>query len=284
MAQSTREIKRRIKGIGSTKQITKAMELVSSAKMRKRRIELEKSRPYYNTVLKSIQEVLENVTINHPLLKVREVKKALYITINGDRGLAGGYNSNINRLVHNDFKHDKDSISIITVGSKSRDFFKGRDYNIIKSFVGISEEPKFSDAKQIGELAMDLYIKGEVDEINVVYTDFISTLSYQPKVLKLLPSENIKKEDGMTHSIVDFEPTPEEVLEFLIPKYIESSIFGALIESSTSEQSARRAAMSAATDNANDIIDELNMVYNRARQSAITMELSEIVAGAEALK
>lgn len=284
MAQSTREIKRRIKGIGSTKQITKAMELVSSAKMRKRRIELEKTRPYYNTVLNSIQGVLENVNINHPLLKQREVKKALYITINGDRGLAGGYNSNINRLVHNEFKKDKDSISLITVGSKSRDFFKGRNYNVIESFVGISEEPKFSDAKDIGKIAMDLYIKGEIDEINVVYTDFITTISYEPKILKLLPSEKIKKDNNRPKAIVDFEPTPEEVLEFLIPKYIESSIFGALIESSTSEQSARRAAMSAATDNANDIIDELNMVYNRARQSAITMELSEIVAGAEALK
>lgn len=284
MAQSTREIKGRIKGIGNTKQITKAMELVSSSKMRKRRIMLEKTRPYYNTVLESIKEVLENVNINHPLLKERQVKKALYITINGDKGLAGGYNSNINRLVDNKFEDDKDSVSLITVGAKSRDFFKRRDYNIIESFVGISEEPEFSDAKKIGQLAMDLYLKEEIDEINVVYTDFITTLSYQPKILKLLPSEEIKKDDNRARTIVDFEPTAEEVLEFLIPKYVESSIFGALIEASTSEQASRMTAMKAATDNANEIIDELNMVYNRARQSAITIELSEIVAGAEALK
>ncbi|MGO1468537.1 MAG: ATP synthase F1 subunit gamma [Tissierella sp.] len=284
MAQSTREIKRRIKGIGSTKQITKAMELVSSAKMRKRRIMLDKTRPYYNTVLENIKEVLENVNVNHTLLKQREVKNALYIIINGDKGLAGGYNSNINRLIHKKFKNDKDSISLITVGAKSKDFFKGRDYNIIESFVGISEDPKFTDAKKIGNLAMELFKKEEVDEINVVYTDFITTLSYKPTILKLLPSEKIKKEDSGPTTIVDFEPTPEEVLEFLIPKYIESSIFGALIEASTSEQAARMTAMSAATDNANDIIDELNMEYNRARQSAITIELSEIVAGAEALK
>lgn len=284
MAQSTREIKRRIKGIGSTRQITKAMELVSSAKVRKRRMKLEKTRPYYNTVLKSIKEVLESVSINHPLLDRREVKNALYITINADRGLAGGYNSNINRLIDSKFKNDKDSISLITVGTKSREFFKGRNYNIIKSFVGISEEPEFSHARQIGKLAMDLYVKGEIDEINVVFTEFVSTISSKPTIIKLLPSEKIHKEEGKPHAIVDFEPTPEEVLEYLIPKYVESSIYGALIESSTSEQSARRSAMSAATDNANEIIEELNMVYNRARQSAITMELSEIVAGAEALK
>lgn len=284
MAQSTREIKRRIKGIGSTRQITKAMELVSSTKARKRRIKLEKTRPYYNTVLKSIQDLLGNVNVNHPLLKQRQVKNSLYIAMNADRGLAGGYNSNINRLIDNKFKDDKDSISLITVGSKSRDFFKGRGYNIIESFVGISEEPEFTHAKKIGQIAMDLYIKGEIDEINVVFTDFISTISYKPTILKLLPSKDIKKEEGKAQAIVDFEPTPEEVLEYLIPKYVESSIYGALIEASTSEQSARRAAMSAATDNANDIIDDLNMIYNRARQSAITIELSEIVAGAEALK
>lgn len=284
MAQSTREIKRRIKGIGSTRQITKAMELVSSTKARKRRIKLEKTRPYYNTVLKSIKEVLKNVSIKHPLLQQREVKKALYITLNADRGLAGGYNSNINRLIDNKFKDNKDSISLITVGTKSRDFFKGRGYEVLESFVGISETPSFADAKAIGEMAMKLFIDGEIDEINVVFTKFISTISYEPQILKLLPSENIQKEDENPRAIVDFEPSPEEVLEYLIPKYVESSIYGALIESSTSEQSARQAAMKAATDNANDIIDELNMVYNRARQAAITIELSEIVAGAEALK
>lgn len=284
MAQSTREIKRRIKGIGSTRQITKAMELVSSTKVRQRRIKLEKTRPYYNTVLRSIKEVLKNVSIKHPLLQEREVKKALYITLNADRGLAGGYNSNINRLIDNKYKNNKDSISLITVGTKSRDFFKGRGYNVLESFVGISETPSFADAKHIGEMAMKLFIDGEIDEINVVFTKFISTINYEPQILKLLPSENIQKEDDSPRAIVDFEPNPEEVLEYLIPKYVESSIYGALIESSTSEQSARQAAMKAATDNANDIIDELNMVYNRARQAAITIELSEIVAGAEALK
>ncbi len=286
MAQSTRDIKRRIKGIGSTRQITKAMELVSSTKVRRRREKMEKTRPYYNTVLESIQRVLRNVSVNHRLLEKREVKKALYIPMNGDRGLAGGYNANINRLVDDKFKDDKDSISLITVGSNSRDFFKGRGYDVIESYVGISEDPHFSDAKEIGQLAMKLFIEGEIDEINVVFTDFISTMNYEPKILKLLPSDEIKKDEekDKPHVIIDFEPSAGEVLEYLIPKYIESSIYGALIEASTSEQSARQSAMKSATDNADDIIEELNMEYNRARQAAITIELSEIVAGAEALK
>ncbi len=284
MAQSTRDIKRRIRGIGSTMQITKAMELVSTAKMRKARIRLEKSRPYYLTVLDSIGDVISNININHPLLQKREVKKSLYIVIAADRGLAGGYNANINRLIDSKFRKDKDSVSLITVGLKSRDFFKSRGYDIVGEFIGISEEPQFSDARNIGKLATDLFLKGEVDEINLVYTRFISTLSHDPMILKLLPTEEIGKTSNKINKVIEFEPSPEDVLDYLIPKYIESSIFGGLIEASSSEQAARRVAMESATDNAEEMIDDLNMSYNRARQAAITMEISEIVAGAEALK
>lgn len=284
MAQSTRDIKRRIRGVSNTKQITKAMELVSSAKMRKARIRLEQTRPYYNTVLDSISSILSNARINHPLLQKRDVKKSLFIVITADRGLAGGYNANINRLIDSKFRNDQDSISLITVGLKGRDYFKSRGYNIVGQFVGISEEPEFQDAKEIGQLATDLFLKGEVDEINLVYTEFVSTLSYNPKILKLLPTEKIKKNSDKPSQVIEFEPSPEEALDFLIPKYIEATIFGALIEASSSEQAARRVAMEAATDNAEEMIEELNMSYNRARQAAITMEISEIVAGAEALK
>lgn len=284
MAQSTRDIKRRIRGVSNTKQITKAMELVSSAKMRKARLRLEQTRPYYNTVLDSISSILSNARINHPLLQKRDVKKSLFIVITADRGLAGGYNANINRLIDSKFRNDQDSISLITVGLKGRDYFKSRGYNIVGQFVGISEEPEFQDAKEIGQLATDLFLKGEVDEINLVYTEFVSTLSYNPKILKLLPTEKIKKNSDKPSQVIEFEPSPEEALDFLIPKYIEATIFGALIEASSSEQAARRVAMEAATDNAEEMIEELNMSYNRARQAAITMEISEIVAGAEALK
>lgn len=281
MAESTRDIRRRMRGITNTKQITKAMELVSSAKMRKARLRLERTRPYYTTVLNNIKQVMGHVSVNHPLLEAREVKKSLYIVIAADRGLAGGYNANINRLIHEKYQNKKDSISLITIGSKSRDFFKTRGYELVGNFVGISESPEFVHAEEIGKLAIDLFLKKEVDEINLVFTRFVSTLSYEPTSIRLLPTEDLKKEDAL--NVMEFEPSADEVLSFLIPKYVESSIYGALIEASCSEQGARRAAMESATDNAEEMLEELNMSYNRARQAAITNEISEIVAGADAL-
>lgn len=270
-----------MRGIANTKQITKAMELVSTAKMRKARIRLEKSRPYYTTVLESINQVMNYVSVNHPLLEEREVKKSLYIVFAADRGLAGGYNANINRLIHEDYKDKKDSISLITIGSKARDFFKTRGYEIACEFVGVSENPQFSHAEKIGKKAIELFLKKEIDEIKLVFTKFIGTLSYEPTIIKLLPANNLKKEAAT--NVMEFEPSADEVLSFLIPKYIESSIYGGLIEASCSEQGARRAAMESATDNAEEMLEELNMSYNRARQAAITNEISEIVAGADAL-
>lgn len=269
-----------MRGINNTRQITKAMELVSSAKMRKARIRLEKTRPYYMTILDSIRQVINEVSIHHPLLQQRQVKNSLYIVITADRGLAGGYNANINRLIHSKFKDKKDSISLITVGSKGRDFFKRRGYKILNELVGISEDPDFSHAEEIAKIAVDSYLKGEVDEINLVFTKFVTTLSHEPTIIKILPTEEIR--EGSIRSIIEFEPSPDEVLDYLIPKYIESSIFGALIEASCSEQAARRVAMESATENAEEMLEELNMSYNRARQAAITNEISEIVAGAEA--
>lgn len=285
MAQSTSEIKQRIRGISSTLKITKAMELISTSKMRKARIELEKARPYYNTVLESIGTTLRTCRVNHPLLEKRECKKALYIVVTSDRGLAGGYNSNIHKLVHEKYQDRKDEVALITVGLKAREFFRRRDYEIIESVTAISEEPSFEDAREIGNLAMRLFNSGHVDEINVVYTKFNTTLSYKPMVRKILPA-NLELEDDEednNRQIMEFEPSPEAVLDYLIPKYVESTIYGALIESSASEQASRRTAMKSATDSAEDMIEDLNMTYNRARQAAITMEISEIVSGAEAL-
>lgn len=285
LAQSTRDIKRRIRGVSSTMQITKAMELVASAKLRKARIRLADGRPYYNTVLTSIQEVLATSgNLKHPYLDVREVKKSLYVVVTGDRGLAGGYNSNVIRLIESDIKDRKDEVYLITVGTRGKEYFDRRGYDIKGEFVGIMEEPQFSDAKEMTDIIIDLYKNKEIDEVFVVYTEFQSTISQKPKLLKLLPSEEMKHEEKEKTSIIEYEPSPEEVLDYLIPKYIESTIYGALIESSSSEQGARMTAMGAATDNAEEMIDELELNYNRARQAAITMEISEIVTGAEALK
>ena len=285
MAESTRDIKRRIRGVSSTKQITKAMELVSSSKLRKARERQEKAKPYYTTVLENIQNVLSTTgNIKHPLLDNREVKTSLYIVLSADRGLAGGYNANIMRMTENIIKEKNVNSKIITVGSKARDYFTRRSYDVVKSFTGVSEEPQFADAREIGNIALKLYENKEIDEINIVYTRFLSTISQEPKVLKLLPSEEVHEESTRGKVLTEFEPSTEDVLDYLIPKYIQSSIYGALIESSTSEQAARRIAMESATDNAEEIIDELQISYNRARQAAITMEISEIVSGAEALK
>ena len=285
MAETTREIKRRIRGISNTKQITKAMELVSSAKLKRARERLDKSRPYYETVLYNIGEILATTgNMKHPLLDTREVKSSLYIVIAADRGLAGGYNGGVIRLAEKRIKEQNKDAKIIAVGSKARDYFTKRNYNIVGQFIGISEDPQFSDAREIGSLAMELYKNKEVDEINLVYTVFKGTISQVPTIIKLLPSNDVNGEKKERRTITEFEPSPEEVLGYLIPKYIQSSVYGALIEASSSEQAARRVAMEAATDNAEEMIDELNISYNRARQAAITMEITEIVSGADALK
>jgi F-type H+-transporting ATPase subunit gamma len=285
MPQGMRDIKRRIRSVSSTKQITKAMELVSSAKLKKAREKLEKTRPYFNTVVRSIQEILASTgNIKHPFLDKREVNKTAYIVITGDRGLAGGYNSNVLKLTEGDID-DKNKVSIISIGVKARDYFKRRQYDIKGEFTGISEKPEFKDAAKIGDLAIELYQSGEVDEVKLVYTNFKSTISFVPTILKLLPAEGIKSdEENKKASLIQYEPSPEEVLDYLIPKYIQSTIYGALIESSASEQGSRRMAMESATDNAEEMIEDLKLSYNRARQASITQEISEIVGGAEALK
>lgn len=285
MAGSMRDIKRRIRGIGSTRQITRAMEMVSTAKLKKAREDLERTRPYYNTVYNNIIETLGNIDhVNHPFLKKRKVEKTLYIVITADRGLAGGFNSNITKLLEGEAKDKKDSTHILTVGLKGWDYLRRRDYEIKGKFLGETENPTFADAKEIGKLVMEMYEKEEVDEVNIIYTNFVSTLSQSPRILKLLPCICVDDEVDGRSEMLEFEPSAGKVLDYLIPKYIEAVIFGTLIESSASQQAARMTAMQAATDNANEIIEDLELKYNRARQAAITAEISEIVTGAEALK
>ncbi|MGO1819037.1 MAG: ATP synthase F1 subunit gamma [Senegalia sp. (in: firmicutes)] len=283
--ESMQDIKRRIKSVGSTKQITNAMELVSSSKLKKARKRLAKTEPYFLTVSRSIKDILATSRgISHPMLEKREVKNRCYIIVTSDRGLCGGYNVNIIKKVEADLD-SKENTKMITIGQKGRSHFNRRNYDVKGSFVNISEDPTFMDATQIGNMALKLYEKGEVDEVNIAYTQFKSTINHEPTILKLLPAESIAKEDTEGKRILtEYEPSPEVVLDYLIPKYIRSTIYGAMIESSASEQGARRMAMESATDNAQEMIDDLNLKYNRARQAAITQEIAEIVGGAEALK
>ncbi|BEP30236.1 ATP synthase F1 subunit gamma [Helicovermis profundi] len=287
----TRDIKRKIKSVNSTKQITKAMELVSTAKLRRNKNRMDMTKPYFEVVMNAVQDIIRNETsFKHEYINNREVKNSLYIIVTADRGLCGGYNANAMKLLANEISN-KDSALLITIGKKATDFFEKRDYKVFKNYTYISESPTFSHAQDIARNALKLYSEEKIDEIKFIYTSFKSTISQEPVMLKLLPVEvdkstevDVKEENLEDYEFITYEPSAEFVLEFIIPKYIESTIYGGMVESSASEQAARRVAMESATDNADDMISELTLTYNQARQSSITQEISEIVGGAEALK
>lgn len=282
------DIKRRIKSVNSTMQITKAMYLVSSAKLRKARERVDTTRPYTETIVESIQRVLGSAKgVKHPFIEKREVKKTAYIVISADRGLAGGYNSNVLKLAESSIK-DKSKAEVIAYGSKSRDYFIKRGYEVSNFLTGMTEEPDYVDARQAGEMVIEKYKNGEIDEVKLIFTKFVSMMTQEPTIMTLLPAEIEEKDEKVDEkgikTLTEYEPSPEVVLDYLIPKYINGAIFGALVESAASQQGARMTAMESATSNAEDIIDSLGLVYNRARQASITQEISEIVSGAEALK
>ena len=287
-----REIKRRIKSVNSTKQITKAMELVSTSKLRKAREKLDKTRPFFNTVKTTINEILSDADDikSEYFVGHREIKKTCYIVVTADRGLCGSFNSGAIKETVISMKEKKD-VSVIAIGQKGRDFFKQNGYDMDGEYLQVLADVNFNQAKKISNLALQLYKQEMVDEIYLVYTNFVSTLSQQAECMRLLPldktsikvDEEVEKEEK-PFEFISYEPSPVSLFNYLVPKYIESVVFGSLVESATSEQGARRVAMENATDNAEDMIDALTLHYNRARQAAITQEISEIVAGAEAVK
>jgi F-type H+-transporting ATPase subunit gamma len=284
----TRDIKRKIKSVNNTRQITKAMELVSTAKLKRAKDRMNLTKPYFETVLEAVQSIIESEkSLKHDFVTKRDVRNTLYIVITGDRGLCGGYNINAMKAVANDIT-DKEHSLIVTIGRKAGSFFRAQGYNVYDSFEGISEKPEFMHAQAIGRLALSLYKQEKVDEIKFVYSKFISTISQEPEMLKLLPVERRETEaEEMAdedYEFITYEPSAEEVLSFIIPKYVSSTIYGGLIESAAAEQAARRVAMENASNNAEDLIDDLTLSFNQARQAAITQEITEIVGGAEALK
>ncbi|MBF4694539.1 ATP synthase F1 subunit gamma [Fusibacter ferrireducens] len=285
MAGNMRDIKRKIRSVNSTMQITKAMELVSTAKLRRARSKMDITKPYFETVKQAVQDILsEDKSIRMSYVADREIKKTLYIVISGDRGLCGGYNINAIKKAISEVEDKKDA-KFITIGKRAFDIINRYGYEIEDYFLGISEKPEYFDAIQIAKKAMSMFDSGEVDAVKFVYTRFVSTISQSPELIQLLPIEHDHSgEKETSDEFVNYEPSAEEVLKYVIPKYVESTIYGGLIESSASEQAARRVAMESASDNAADIIDELSLFYNQARQAAITQEISEIVSGAEALK
>ena len=286
MAKGILDIKRRMRSIESTMQITKAMYLVSSAKLNKARERVEETRPYFEITTESVKRILSSTKgMNHPFLQQREVKKTVYIVVTADRGLAGGFNSNIMKLAEENINKETDSV--IVMGSVGSDLFKRRGYDILDSYIGSTEDPEFPEARAIGNTVIDMYKKEEIDSIKLIYSKFVSPIEQIPTMITLLPSEVEADTDETAkreHSAeIQYEPSPESVIDYLIPKYIQGAIYGGLVESAASQQGARMTAMESATDNAEEIIEDLDLKYNRARQAAITQEISEIVGGAEAL-
>ena len=284
-----KEIKNRINSIESTKQITKAMELVASSKMRKAKDRALANKPYFDIMYDTVKDIATNTKgVRDLFLKQREVKNKCYIVIAGDRGLAGGYNSNIFKLTtaHMDGKQEK----IMAVGKKSVEFFQKRGYDVLITEDSI-ERCVYEKTLEIANTAMDLYKKGEIDEVYISYTEFVSPLVQYPKLIKVLPlvfeedeAEVKSTKDVGRKARVQYLPSPEAVLSYIIPKYVSSIVYGGIVEAFASEQSARRNAMKSASDSADEMLSTLELSYNRARQSAVTGEIIDIVGGVEALK
>lgn len=286
--QNMREIKRRIRSVQNTRQITKAMTMVAAAKLRRAQERAEESRPYTDKMSEVIASIASRIDIvAHPLLEVREVKKTGYVVITSDQGLAGGYNSNLLRKLVQTIAGRHRSASeyeIFVIGKKGRDFLKRREYPIIGEVIGLSDSPTFAEIKNISNRVVKMYAEGTFDEVYLYYNEFISTISQLPTEKKLLPLTDLDEaEGGELSAFIEFEPSAEEVLGSLLPRYAETLIYSALLNAKASESGARMTAMDSATNNADEMIESLTLTYNRARQASITQELTEIVAGANAL-
>ncbi len=284
---SMREIKRRRGSIQSTQQITKAMKLVATVKLQKAKQRAENSKPYFQYMYQTVSSVLAKAgRIDHPYLRKAESDKVGIVVITSDRGLAGGYNSNVVKLITNG-EFSKENVRIYAVGKKGADALSRKGYEVESNLSDDMEEPSFADAKRLGDRLLSDFTSGEIGEIYVAYTEFKNTVVHIPKLMKLLPidassaQERETKEDDL--AIMKFEPSEEETIGLLIPKYVASILYGAFLEAVASENGARMQAMDSATNNAEEIINELELVYNRARQGAITQELTEIIAGADAI-
>ena len=280
---SMRDIKRRKSSISSTQQITKAMKLVSTVKLQKARNRAEATNPYFNYMYKTVSSMLaKSGTIDHPYLRGGQSNKKAVVVITSNRGLAGGYNSNIVKLITGgDFV--KEDLDIYAVGGKGVEALSRRGYNIVENASEIMEAPTYSDAAALCSKVLDAFTKGEVGEIYLAYTHFKNTVSQEPKLIKLLPVEIDPAETDDSNVLMNYEPNEEEALNMIIPKYVTSLVYGALVEAVASENGARMQAMDSATSNAEEMISDLSLKYNRARQGSITQELTEIIAGANAI-
>lgn len=311
---SMREIKRRKGSIQSTAQITKAMKLVSTVKFQKAKGRAESSKPYFDKMYQTVTSILAKTdNVNHPYLSGGQSPKKAIITITSNRGLAGGYNANIIKLITGS-GFPMEDVVLYTIGRKGKDVLSHKGYAVASDYSEVIDAPMYSDAQEIGKAVLDAFSRQEIGEIYLAYTAFKNTVVHIPRLIKLLPVDK----DGMTAAVsgagdgaagagrnagdaaasgadsfaggadekpmpMNYEPEAEEALDAIIPKYICSLIYGALMEAVASENGARMTAMDNATSNAEEMIDKLTLSYNRARQGAITQEITEIVSGSEAL-
>ncbi|MCI9377517.1 MAG: ATP synthase F1 subunit gamma [Eubacterium sp.] len=281
---SMRDIKRRRSSIQSTQQITKAMKLVSTVKLQKAKNRAEETNPYFNAMYKTVSSMLKRSgTIAHPFLKPSGSDKKAVVVITSNRGLAGGYNSNVVKLVtESGFK--KEDVLVYAIGNKGREALERRGYQIASDDSGVIEAPVYEDAAAVCGKVLRAYKDEEIGEIYLAYTHFKNTVSHEPTLMKLLPVELGDGGDVEDSNILmNYEPNDEEALDMIIPKYITSLFYGALVEAVASENGARMQAMDSATSNAEEMISDLSLKYNRARQGSITQELTEIIAGASAI-
>ncbi len=287
---SMRDIKRRRESIQSTGQITKAMKLVATVKLQKAKARAEDSQPYFNAMYATVKSMLKKSgNLNHPYVNTAAEGKKGIIVITSNRGLAGGYNSNVMKLVTGSGMR-KEEVVIYAVGRKGRDGLARRGYEIAADYSEAMNEPLFSDASEIGKQVLSDFAEGKISEIYLAYTVFKNTVSHIPTFIRLLPvafDESEEAEDGQTAAdaltLMNYEPEEEEALALIIPKYVNSLIYGGLVQALASENGARMQAMDSATNNADEMISDLGLKYNRARQSSITQELTEIIAGANAI-
>lgn len=274
-----KDIKRRIKSVQSTMQITKAMELVASSKLRRAKERVFRSRPYFNTMYETMCRIAQATRPGDSVYtKERTVKNSLFIVVAGDRGLAGGYNSNVLKLAAAEMA-DKNAC-VIAIGKKAQEYYSKRNVKIISEHPGMAETLRIQDTHEIVDDLLDRFRKGEIDEAYICYTEFVSPLTQEARCKKLLPLVFGQEADApKATGLVEYDPSPEAVFSAIVPEYLNGVLYGAVVEAFASEQSARRLAMESASDNASEMIEDLNLSYNRARQAAITQEITEIVAG-----
>lgn len=283
-----REFKRRIRSVSNTQQITKAMKMVAAAKLRRAQENAETSRPYTETLQETLARLTAvTVDIEHPLLEKREeIRKVGYVVVTADRGLCGGYNTNIIRAVSTAIEEDERDVEnkIIAVGRKVRDFYRKRG-GLEAEYVNLGDNVNYADAREIAQYVINAYENGELDEVYIVYARFVNVLRQIPTISKILPLEPPKHEGVSEEQFVEYiyEPSAETILLTLLPRYVGSQIYHAMLEGKASEHGARMTAMGNATENAGEIIDSLTTQMNKARQQAITEEILDIVGGAEAL-